>query len=266
MEGNYNFYKVTNTDGLASLRQEWLDGLPSPQDGMWEFFRNNGVNWGIKCNEELIGYAAVDEGNQLLQFYILPMYLSNGPVIFKKFIDDKNIKTGIVGTNNLSYLSLALNFVKQLNLHSYLFRSTYEVIIEEKEGRLKACKNEDVDRIVNFCHYSMGAPKEWLVGYIGGLIERGEIFSLENEDKIIGTCEVRKSLTAPEFADIGMVVSPDFRRMGYGTYLLSQAKRIALEWGKTPICSCERDNTGSVKSIHNCGFVSLYQLLHIDFN
>ena len=96
-------------------------------------------------------------------------------------------------------------------------------------------------------------------------MKKGEIFSLEDGDEIIGTCEVRKSITAPEFADIGMVVSPAYRRKGYGTYLLNRAKTIALEWGKTPICSCEKDNIGSVKSIHNCGFVSKYQLLSIDF-
>ena len=104
-----------------------------------------------------------------------------------------------------------------------------------------------------------------MVDYIGGLIEKKEIFSHEIGDTIIGTCEVRKSTTSPKFADIGMAVSPDFRRKGYGTYLLNKAKTIALEWGKAPICSCEKDNIGSYKSISNCGFVSTYQLLAIVF-
>ncbi|MFT4537431.1 MAG: putative acetyltransferase [Saprospiraceae bacterium] len=176
------------------------------------------------------------------------------------------ISTGIVGTNNLSYLSIALNFVIELNVNTYLFRSNYEVNIEEKEGILKECQDEDIERIVNFYNYSIGAPKERLTGYIGGLIEKGEIFSFEKGDEIIGTCEVRKSTTAPAVADIGMVVSPDYRRKGYGTYLLYKAKTIALKWERIPICSCEKGNAGSVKSIHNCGFVSRYQLLSISFN
>ena len=265
MKRNYSFHKVAHVDELAMLKNEWLDSLTSPQDGMWEFFRNNTMNWEIACDDERIGYASVGEGNQLLQFYISPKYLWKGEVIFKEFIDKMEIKTGIVGTNNLSYLSIALNFVKELNVNTYLFRNTYEVNIEEKDGILKECQNEDIERIVNFYHYSMRAPKEWLIGYIGGLIEKREIFTLEDGDKIIGTCEVRNSATAPEFADIGMVVSPDYRRQGYGTFLLNKAKTIALEWGKTPICSCEKDNVGSIKSIDNCGFVSKYQLLSIAF-
>jgi GNAT superfamily N-acetyltransferase len=266
MEQNYSFKEATNLDELTNLKNEWLSSLTSPQDGMWESFRNSAMNWGIVCDDEMIGYASVGEGNQLLQFYISPKYLSKGEVIFKEFLDEKKIETGIVGTNNLSYLSIALNFVEELNVNTYLFRSSYEVNIEEKEGILKECQDEDIERIVDFYQYSMGAHKEWLVGYIGELIEKGEIFSLDTGEIIIGTCEVRKSTTAPEFADIGVVVSPDYRRKGYGTYLLNKAKTIALEWEKIPICSCEKNNAGSIKSIHNCGFVSMYQLLSISFN
>lgn len=233
---------------------------------MWESFRNNAMKWGIICDDKMIGYASVDEGNRLLQFYISPKYLSKGEVIFKEFIDEMKIKTGIVGTNNPGYLSIALNFVMELNVHTYLFRSSFDVEIDAKEGILKECQDKDLERAVDFYNHGIGAPKEWLTGYIGGLIKKREIFSLENGDQIIGTCEVRKSTTAVEFADIGMVVSPDFRRQGYGTYLLDRAKTIALGWGKVPICSCEKENVGSLKSIHNCGFVSMYQLLSITFN
>jgi predicted acetyltransferase len=265
MKRNHRFYKITDVDELTILKKEWLDSLISPQDGMWESFRNNVLDWGIECDNKMIGYASIGEGNQLLQFYISPKYLLKGEVIFKEFIDTLKIKTGIVGTNNLVYLSIALNFVKELNVNTYLFRNNYEVNIDEKEGTLKEAQEGDIEKIVNFCHYSTGAPKEWLTNYIGELIEKKELFFLKNRDEIIGTCEIRKSTTAPEFADIGMIVSPDFRRKGYGTYLLNKAKTIALEWGKTPICSCEKENVGSLKSITNCGFVSKYQLISIVF-
>ena len=265
MNQKYSFRKVTNGDDLAILKKEWLSSLTSPQDGMWASFRNSALHWGIVGNDKMVGYASVGEGNQLLQFYLSPKHLSNGEAIFKDFIDQMNITTGMVGTNNPNYLSIALNFVKTLEVNTCLFRDSYAVTIAEKEGTLKACQEEDLERIVNFCHISLGAPTAWLTAYLGGLIEKGELFSFEDGENIIGTCEVRKSTTTPEFADIGMVVSPDYRRKGYGTYLLHRAKKIALDWGKTPICSCEKDNIGSLKSIHNCGFVSRYQLIAIAF-
>jgi len=265
MENNYSFYRVSNNNELSILKNEWLATLSNPQDGMWDIFRDNGIHWKIVSDKEIIGYAIINEDDELLQFYISSRFISKGEIIFKSFIDKVKVKTGIIGTNNLIFLSIALNFVKDLKVNTYLFRANYKVNIDEKEGVLKACKKEDIDRIVNFYNYSMGAPKEWLMGYIGNLINKTEIFSLENNSEIIGACEVRNSNSAPSFADIGMVVSPDFRRKGYGTYLLNLAKNIAIEKGKTPICSCEKDNVGSVKSIQNCGFVSNYQLLTIDF-
>ena len=265
MNGNYSFSESANPKEIAALKKDWIEGLTCPQDGMWESFRNSAKNWGILYDDKLIGYASIGEGNQLLQFYIQPKHLMKGQVVFEEFLKTMNIKSGIVGTNNLGYLSVALHFVKELKVDSYLFRSYYEVDIEEKEGLLHECRIKDLDRIVNFCHDSMGAPKGWLNTYIGDLIKKREIFFLENRGEVIGTCEIRKSISAPAYADIGMVVSPAYRRQGYGTYLLHRAKRKAIEWGKIPICSCEKDNLGSMKSISNCGFVSMYQLLLITF-
>jgi predicted acetyltransferase len=77
---------------------------------------------------------------------------------------------------------------------------------------------------------------------------------------------VRNSDTDDSIADIGMIVSPLYRKSGYGTFLLGKAKEIAIRIGKTPICSCEKDNLGSLKSIQKNGFRSIHQLLSVEFN
>ena len=261
----YSFKKVQVNDGIAALKKGWLESLTSPPDGMWESFRDYSTHWEIRHAGHLIGYTCVNDEHELIQFYVLPRYLSQGATIFKKYLAETSITKGMVGTNNSVYLSIALNFVKAVGIHTYLFRESFEVTIKEKEGILRKCQKEDIERIVDFCHYSINAPKGWLKGYISGLTEKGEVFVFEKDNNIIGTCEVRSSQAAPECVDIGMIVSPDFRKKGYGTYLLYRAKQIAKEWGKKPICSCEKDNVGSFKSISNCGFISLHQLLSINF-
>jgi len=262
-------YEIHQTKGstseLVKLKNEWLASLVSPQDGMWESFRTNATHWEIKYLDQMIGYISVNENNQLLQFYISPKHLSKGKAIFKTFIENEKIKGGIVGTNNPIYLSIAMNFVNEVEVNTYLFRERHETEIPEKSGTLRECQMEDVNRVVNFCNYATGAPKEWLTEYIGELIKEGEVYVLEKGTEIIGTCEIRKSKSAADFADIGMIVSPDYRRKGYGTYLLHEAANIAIKWKRQPICSCEKQNVGSLKAIHNCGFVSLYQLLSINF-
>ena len=232
---------------------------------MWESFRANATNYGIRHGQEWIGYVNVTVEGKLLQFYLTPSHMPWGIEIFTQFLGEYQLSSAMVGTNNPCLMSVALRNPKQVSIDTYLFRDFWNREIPKKEGQLKPCQNDDLKRVVDFCQVSMGAPVGWLTSYIGGLIERNEIFVLQQDQKIIGTCEVRQSLSAGQYADIGMVVSPDFRKRGFGTFLLKQAMRIAQERNKIPICSTEKDNIGSLKAIHACGFYSKYQLLDVSF-
>ncbi|MEO1654313.1 MAG: GNAT family N-acetyltransferase, partial [Bacteroidota bacterium] len=176
------------------------------------------------------------------------------------------IKKALVGTHNPQFLSLALHFVKELKIHTYLFRESLDVSVEEKKGAFSPANSIDLEQIVDFGQLSTEGNKEWLRGYFAKLIEKGALFQLIAKGQIIGTCEVRKSITHPAHADIGMIVSPEFRGQGYGTFLLNKAKTIAQEWGRIPICSCEKDNPASFQAISHCGFRSNFQLLEISFD
>lgn len=244
----------------------WLASLTSPQDGMWESFRERGTHIAIKKEEKVIGYASIGEDNLLLQFYIKPSYLGQQVELFQRFMQAYEIKKAMVGTNNPIFLSTALHFAQKLEVHTYLFREHYEADISEREGELKKCFPDDLDKMVDFAQRCFGASRDWLIGYYTDLIGKGEVFSCENQGAIMGACEVRRSKTNSDIVDIGMMVAPEFRKQGYGTFLIHKAKTIALDWGKTPICSCEKDNVGSFKSITNAGFVSRYQLLLVAFD
>ena len=265
MNVDFSYLEIPEIHKLDKLKSDWLQSLTSPPDGMWQSFRSGAAHYGIRHADDFIGYACIGENKKLIQFYIRPEHLGQGPEIFNDFLKEFEVRSGIVGTNNPVFLSLALHFAQTLSVHTYLFREHLETNDEVKDGYLRKCTSEELDTAVEFYHYSIGAPEEWLSGYLGDLIGRGELFILEKRGIIIGACEVRKSKSAPAFADIGMVVSRDYRKQGYGSFLLNQAKSIAKSWGKTPICSCEKDNIGSLKSILNCGFFSNYQLVAITF-
>lgn len=261
----YQFQKAVDPKLLVPLQKEWKKTLVAPQDGMWEMLRSYATQWELRDENQLIGYASVDDENRLLQFYLLPAFLQDGLVIFQQFIEQESIKKALVGTHNPIGLSLALHFQKVVTVDTYLFEDHIKVSPPAKEGTMSAATIPELERMVDFYHHSMNGPKEWLNGYLGDLLAKGEVFFLEHEGEIRGVCEVRRSANNPQIADIGMVVSPDFRQKGYGTYLLGQAKAKAIEWGRSPICSCEKGNVGSMKSIQNNGFRSIHQLLLIEF-
>ncbi len=261
----FDFNKIDDVNALDSLRTDWRKTLTAPQDGMWETLTGFGNHWEVKEKDKTIGYASVDEENRLLQFYVLPAWMKEGVSIFGEFIDQEKIKNALVGTNNPFFMSMVMHLQKLVTVDTYLFTDLVKTKPIEKKGTLRTAKNKDLENLIDFCHESMGGPKEWLNGYLGNLINRGEIFVFENEGQILGTCEVRKSETDSEVADVGMVVSKNHRRKGLGTFLLGKTKEIAYEWNRKPICSCEKDNIGSLKSIENNGFRSLHQMLLVEF-
>ena len=259
------FNKVLDVNILSPLKVEWRKSLTAPQDDMWEAFMKNSIHWEIKLNDKIIGYACVNADNHLLQFFLVPEWMQEGISLFKQFINSQKIKKAVVGTNNPFFLTVAMHYQKSIKIDTYLFTEFVKGIVVETEGTLNLAKPKDLDKLVIFCHDSTGAPKEWLKEYINNLINRHDIFVFEKDTEILGTCEVRRNENNPLIANIGMIVSPAYRRKGLGTFLLGKAKEMAIKRNKQPICSCERDNIGSLKSIQKNGFRSIHQILLMEF-
>lgn len=264
-----HFKNIEHTEDLASLKEAWHKSLTAPQDGMWESFMENAAHWSFIKEGQNIGYACVNPEGDLIQFFVLAEWRHESTAVFSTFIQQESIHKAMVGTNNPVFLSTALHFQQSIGIDSYFFTEYIDTKITHKEGVLKEAKQQNLEAVVDFCHLSTGGPKEWLEGYVQNLIERKEIFIFRNDKDIIGTCEVRKSpygqaVSNPKVADIGMIVSPFYRKQGYGTFLLGKAKEMAIQNGRRPICSCEKDNTGSLKAIQANGFRSAFLLLSIE--
>ena len=255
---------ITDNSIIHPLKEEWLKTLTAPQDDMWESFTDAATHWELREKDQSLGYACTNEDNLLLQFYVSPEWMDVGSQVFQTFIHQHKIKKAMVGTNNPVFLSMAMHHQKSVEIDTYLYTDFLKVDTIKKEGFRSAAPDE-LNRVVDFYHESMGGPKEWLNGYLNNLIDMREVFLLENESEILGTCEVRKSESDPNVAGVGMVVSPAHRRKGLGKHLLGCAKEIAKGWNRQPICSCEKDNIGSVKSIQANGFRSLHQMVSMEF-
>ena len=260
-----HFHQAADPSQLEPLKASWRETLTAPQDGMWETLTGYATHWEIKKADQTIGYACVDSDNRLLQFFVLPLWMEDSPSILQDFIRERQLSEALLGTNNPVALSAAMHWQTSIAVHTNLFSDFQQVEAGDMEGTFRASTADDLERLVDFCHESMQAPKGWLSGYLGNLIARKEIYLLEKEGAIRGTCEVRKSDSDPGIADVGMVVSPKHRRKGVATYLIRKAKKLAYEQGRKPICSCEKDNIGSLKSIQKSGFRSMHQMLLMTF-
>ncbi|MTI29489.1 hypothetical protein [Xanthovirga aplysinae] len=70
MKKQFHFNKITNNSILNPLKAEWRKPLIPPQDEMWEVLTNYANHWEMKDENKTIGYACVDDGHRLLQFFV----------------------------------------------------------------------------------------------------------------------------------------------------------------------------------------------------
>jgi GNAT superfamily N-acetyltransferase len=63
------------------------------------------------------------------------------------------------------------------------------------------------------------------------------------------------------YGDIYMEVAEPFRRMGLGTYLVQELKRICYELGSVPCARCNPNNIPSQKTLQKAGFVPYANML-----
>jgi GNAT superfamily N-acetyltransferase len=253
--------KIERDSEFNWVQNEWYKTLTRPEDGMWHSFREIAQPWGIWEDDCLIGYGIVNSEFCLIQFFVLPDYLMDGTFIFKKFIKKAKVSSILVGTNNPVFLSISSPFFKSPDIHTYLFDFYKEVNPPLLPGKFQKARISDLDALIIFCQESTGGPESWLRTYLEGLIQREEINFFEQDGRIVGTSEVRNNPAFPNYADLGMIVHPDFRQKGYGTFLLSHGKAEADKKGLKSICSCDAKNKASFQTIYKSGFVSIHSLL-----
>jgi GNAT superfamily N-acetyltransferase len=64
---------------------------------------------------------------------------------------------------------------------------------------------------------------------------------------------------------VGMLVHPEHRKRGVGTYIIQYLKEYCMQNLWRPICGCAKQNVSSRKTLERAGFVSKYDLLEFEF-
>lgn len=265
-----NDYKITKSTAheMSGLKDQYLNGLIAPIDGMWASFISMAQHYAILQGEELIGYAVINGEDKMLRFYAGKEF--DQEIIFKQLITELKVKGAIVATNELQYLSLCMDNQKSVSVNALLYGLPSETHVEKaifpKNSEFRLVEMDELQDAVNFAIAAIGAPEEWLRGYYGKLIENKELFSLWQNDMLIATGECRPSHDQKPYADLGMIVAKDQRGRGLATEILRALIYHAKAHGLSPICSTETDNPAAQKAITKAGFKSDMRILDVNFS
>lgn len=262
---NISFEAIENKASISTLQTEWRNSLTFPYDsaGVAEIERCQ--HWTLKIDEKIVGYACVSKKNTLYQFYITPIYLNHGKVVLEEFLKEREIKKALIGTNDPICLSLIMHFQKSIEIFGYLFKDMVEVNQEERDVDFRVAELAELERILNFHVRAYGAPEntDGIQNYYSDCLSKGVTFVLEKNNEIIGILEARTYTLGIKLTSFGVVVLPEYRNQGYGSYLLVEGKSIAKSRDSEAICGCSVKNISSQKGMENCGFRLLHLLLFI---
>lgn len=257
----------TDREEISQMIGDYYNHLTAPMDDMYD----EGIIpacdlYRIIEKEEEYGYFAVDEENTILQFYLKSEFKAQSKTIFEELLAERGIKKALCGSNDpLFYEQCKGKAINRVN-HDFMFLEDKVITVAMPfEGiQMESPSLEDLDEILTYFE-GIGMSGDWLSFYFKLRIETESIKLFRFENKIIGTGEMRPSRSADGFANVGMTVSPDFRRRGLGRSILTTMRTLANENGMKAICSTDNSNTASYNTILKSGFNCYHRIEEISF-
>jgi len=266
MESKINFNKSEIAEEIINYRKQLYSSFVAPLDGMWEvLYVANSVSYLIKNEGREIGYCCIDQDKSLNQIFLKDSHRYLMKSIVTELININMIVSAHLSSIETTSFNTCLRFAKSIQAHTinYTFSSEQLKRVSTDILNLHKASPHDGDRIRAFFKKEIGFDDSF--GYTENLINRGEIYVVEEGDEIIATGECRLSDSQPKYADVGMVVKKTGRKKGLGTKVLSELINIALEKKRKPICSTTVDNVASQKAIERAGFYNSHTIFKISF-
>ena len=257
----------TSTDNLSALKQQYIQHLASPLDGMWQTFAAMADQYVISCDDKIVGYGIINADRKILQFFVPNAAIAEAA--FDQFLIRHNVTGAFVTTNQVDYLSLCMDYQISTTVNAL----TYRVNDLEKvkaatflpNADFRLAKQSDLNTAIKFGCQTLGTDPTWLTDYFSERINGKELFCLWVDDLLVATGECRPSSEHPLYADLGMLVGHANRRQGLATRIMQHLIIYCRERGLRPICSTERGNIAAQKSIIAAGFIRHHRILEIMF-
>lgn len=249
--------KLTSTAEIAGLRQEYLDSLIESQELFLELMVREAQPFAVLDGDTLVGYFFEDTGHALVEYYVRPPFFAHVDTIFGAILMERGIQTVYCKSFDHLLLSCCLDVQKKTKAVGYLFRE-YEKrplpTIHHVTTRL--AEKADEAYIIEINEEIFDHPEE-----IAETIANKNMLLFEKGDTVIGFGIFQRTIAGrPEF-DIGMLVNREFRRQGYGAYILRYLMNYCEEHGYRPTGGCAIENLASRRCLERVGYKAQYRML-----
>lgn len=260
------FIKTTPDDTIRDFRKQLYAEFNAPLDAMWELLHIAlSSTYLIKQAETVIGYCCVDPEKSLNQIYLSPPHKYQMQVVLEALINSELMRSARLSSIEPIAFNICLALAKGIEINTFNYRHSdeQEQGVADMPLNLRPITPEDVDTVKRYLKAEIGFDDQF--GYVENLLERQEMYLIEEADELIATGECRLSDSQPQYADVGMIVKQNQRKKGLGAKVLSELAALAKAKGRIPICSTTVDNVGSQKAIAKAGFYHTSTIFDMQF-
>lgn len=255
---------VTSKEKADKLRTNYFNTLISPIDGYWQnVVIGNSKLYEIIYNKKIVGHFSVTAHKTLVEFYVLKEYYMYSEEIFKYILCSDMVADAEVSTKQHEFLSLCLDFQRGIRVSSYLFTDAMKInykLNHYKNLCFRLAKYSDIEGLKNKCESAFE-------GYYEGLIANDQLFVLYDGDILLGMGEFRIiKMEHGEFGDIGMVVAPEHRRKGVGTYIITKLVEQCYKNNVSPMAGCDSENIASKNTLMKAGLKAEHRIINVKFD
>jgi len=232
--------EATTFEQILHLRQHYVATLHGGLEGYAEDNARASTPYAIAANNQVIGYACIDQHKQLWQFHLVRQAIPHGPEIFAQLIRDGLMTSAVIATRDPLSIALCSELQQRIWCQAYLFEDgwrTTEILSDYADVTLRLAHISEVARLAELCGDFLEAYEPYIAAQ--------HLYVLEAANEFLGIGLADPVLIHPPYNCIGMFVHPDHRQRGVGAYLIQQLKERTYALGYLPIAGCGHGNVYS---------------------
>ncbi len=206
------------------------------------------ITYCLKAEDTKVGFATVavagpwKDRPALLEFYLLPEHRGQAFGLFETLLATSNPPQFEVQSNDVLFFIMAHTYGRDVVSEKIVFGDG-ETTAHTSQGAVLRPVTPEAD--VRKCLEQRSGGGEWVLELEGVRIGKGGLLFHYNRP----------------YADVYMEIDEQYRRRGFGAYLVQELKRACYAMGAVPAARCSPQNPASFKTLQRAGFLPFAHIL-----
>jgi GNAT superfamily N-acetyltransferase len=199
----------------------------------------------IRVDGRVAGYGLVANRHwpeTVHEFYTLPAYGAATLPMFRQLLEVSQATKVLAQTNDRLLTLMLYDCAANITSDTILFEDGLTTHLTCPLGILRQVTAADRERLEE---QKLDTDSGWMIECEGVPVATGGALFHYN----------------PPYGDLYMGVHPEYRRRGYGSYMVQELKRICYEMGKIPAARCNVANVASRQTMQKAGMLPCCRLL-----